>query len=155
MDSGYDDGRWRNGTMKIPMRDLMKEFKAFAFKGNMIDLAVAVVIATAFSAVIGSLVKDVFMEGISWLSRLLGGTPGANTGYQSWAPGGIRIGAFLGELVNFLLIALVVFIVMVKVLGAFIKKPAAPATKVCPRCISDIPVAATRCKFCTSDLALK
>jgi large conductance mechanosensitive channel len=141
--------------MKVPLRDLVKEFKTFAFKGNMIDLAVAVVIGTAFGALISSLVKDVFMELIGWLTRLLGGDPHSKASYVTWAPGGVRLGAFLGELVNFLLIAAVVFIVVVKLLGYFLRRHADPTTRECPRCISEIPIKATRCKFCTSDLVLK
>ena len=58
---------------------------------------------------------------------------------------------FIGEVISFLLIAAVIFIVIVKLLGIFMKKPPPPPVKQCPRCISDVPIAATRCKFCTSD----
>jgi large conductance mechanosensitive channel len=140
--------------MKIPMSDLLKEFKAFAFKGNMIDLAVAVVIGTAFGAVVNSLVKNIFMPLLAFV------IPGKE-GYRTWAPGGIEIGAFIGEVINFLAIAAAVFLFVVKLMGTLVRKavppPATgmPVAKECPRCISEIPIRATRCKFCTSDLAVK
>jgi large conductance mechanosensitive channel len=142
--------------MKIPLRDLLKEFKAFAFKGNMLDLAVAVVIGGAFGAVISSLVKDVLMPSIAWLTKLIFGTSDWKSGYESWAPAGVKVGAFLGELVNFLLIAGAVFLVIVKILGMLVKKaappPGGPVVRECPMCISEIPIKATRCKFCTSEV---
>jgi len=126
---------------------MLDEFKAFAFKGNMIDLAVAVVIGTAFSNVIGSLVKDVVMPVISYIAPTEGG-------YKAWHLGHIMIGNFLGELLNFLIIALAVFLVMVKVIGMLMKKPAPPPpnTKDCPLCLSAIPIKATKCAHCTADL---
>jgi large conductance mechanosensitive channel len=138
--------------MKIPLRDLGKEFKAFAFKGNMIDLAVAVVIGTAFGAVVNSLVKNIFMP---LINLALGDKKGS---YQKdWTWGGVEVGVFVGEVVNFLLIALAVFIVIVKLLGMLVKKtiapPSGPAAKECPLCCSEIPIKAVRCKFCTSEVA--
>ncbi len=132
------------------MNKLWQEFKAFAFKGNMLDLAVAVVIGAAFAAVIGSLVKDVFMPAIAAITS---SAPGATIDYKDWAPHGIRIGAFLGELVNFLIVALVVFLILVKFVGALVKKSeAAPSTKECPLCLSTIPLKARKCAHCTADL---
>jgi large conductance mechanosensitive channel len=124
------------------------EFKAFAFKGNMIDLAIAVVVGTAFGKVIDSLVKNVLMPTISYLVPNEGG-------YTKWHLDRIEIGAFLGELVNFLIIALAVFLVLVKVIGSIAKKsapPPGPPTKECPLCLSTIPFAARKCAHCTADL---
>src|SRR5688572_4458526 len=110
------------------MKRLFFEFKEFALKGNMIDLAVAVVIGTAFGAVVNSLVKDIIMPIISLL------IPGKGD-YTAWQIGPIRVGAFLGEVLNFLVIALAVFIVIVKVMGYLMKRvapappPADPVTK--------------------------
>src|SRR3954469_20285038 len=85
------------------------EFKNFAFKGNMIDLAVAVVLGAAFAKVIDSIVKQIIMPLISYVD------PGKGHGYETWALGRVQIGPVLAELVNFLLVALAVFIVIVKV----------------------------------------
>src|SRR3954468_17204889 len=109
-----------NLHIKIQPRTLWEEFKNFAFKGNLIDLAVAVVIGAAFGAVVNSLVKDIVMPSISYLMP-------ANMNYTQWTLGKnpekpIKIGVFIGEIINFLIIALTVFIIMVKFLGALMKK---------------------------------
>jgi large conductance mechanosensitive channel len=85
------------------------EFKAFALKGNMIDLAVGVIIGAAFGKVIDSLVKHIFMPALSYV------TP--NQSYTEWHLGKLQVGLFLGELVNFTIVALAVFIAIVKVVG--------------------------------------
>jgi large conductance mechanosensitive channel len=134
---------------------LWQEFKAFAFKGNMIDLAVAVVIGTAFGKVISSLVADVIMPAISYLIP-------SNAEYTKWTIGpekGIAIGRFIGETISFLVIAAAVFLVIVKLLGLLMKKPvpplpaAGPLTKECPMCLSVIPIKARKCAHCTTELA--
>ncbi|HZL37331.1 MAG TPA: large conductance mechanosensitive channel protein MscL [Tepidisphaeraceae bacterium] len=129
---------------------LWAEFKAFAFKGNLIDLAVAVVIGAAFSKVIDAVVKDIIMPLVSYL------LPG-KAGYESWHLGRLMIGHLLAELLNFLIVAAAVFLVIVKLIGAIMKKSTAaaadePATKECPLCLSVIPAKATRCSQCTADL---
>jgi large conductance mechanosensitive channel len=129
---------------------LWDEFKAFAFKGNMLDLAIAVVIGVAFGKVISSLVSDVIMP-------LVGLIPLAKDGYQAWMLGPVKIGIFLGSLLDFLIVAAAVFLVLVKVIGSLTKKPAAPAApppavKECPMCLSVIPQKARKCAHCTSDL---
>jgi large conductance mechanosensitive channel len=103
---------------------LMNEFKAFAFKGNVIDLAVGVIIGGAFGKIIDSLVKHIIMPTVSLLM------PGEQ-GYLGWkvALGSKEIpyGLFIGEIVNFLIVALALFVVMVKLLGALMRsKEAAP-----------------------------
>jgi len=135
---------------------LWAEFKNFAFKGNMIDLAVAVVIGAAFAKVIDAIVKGVIMPLISYVDM---GKAGG--GYQTWQIGRIQIGNVLAELLNFTLVALAVFIVIVKLLGALMKKAAPPAepgeptSKECPRCLMQIPFKATKCGHCTSDLPVE
>jgi large conductance mechanosensitive channel len=136
-------------------RNLWAEFKAFAMKGNMIDLAVAVVIGGAFGAIISSLVADIIMPAVSYILP-------AGMAYEAWTIGNpekpIRIGKFLAAVVNFLIVALSVFIVVVKLVGSVMKraagtpKPSEPTTKECPRCLSVIALKATRCPQCTSDL---
>jgi large conductance mechanosensitive channel len=130
---------------------LWQEFKAFALKGNFVDLAVAVVLGAATTGVINSLVKNVIMPALDYLA------PSSAGSYRTWHLGKIEIGLFLGELVNFLVIAIVLFLIMVKLLGT-IQKAAAPpadgepATKECPLCLSVIPFKARKCAHCTADL---
>jgi large conductance mechanosensitive channel len=139
--------------MECDMRSLWNEFREFAFKGNMIDLAVAVVIGGAFGAVVNSLVKHVIMPVLSYVIPTQGG-------YMAWHIGRIQIGLFLGEIVNFVIIAAAVFVVIVKVMGALMKRamppPAAgePTTKECPFCLSVIPIKARKCGHCTSELTV-
>jgi large conductance mechanosensitive channel len=130
---------------------LLGEFKKFALKGNVIDLAVAVIIGGAFGKVITSLVDNVLMPVIGYIS------PGPE-GYQSWHIGKVMVGKFLGDVVNFLIIAVAMFLLLVKFLGAIQKaspwsKPEEPATKECPLCLSVIPYRARRCAHCTADLS--
>src|SRR5262245_18507911 len=123
---------------------LWNEFRTFAFKGNLIDLAVAVVIGVAFGAVITSLVKNIIMPALSYVA------PGEGS-YRAWQLGRSEIGAFLAEVVNFLLISAAVFLVVVKVLRSLLKRArpvpavAEPVTKECPLCLSVIPLKAVRC----------
>src|SRR5687767_13332355 len=137
--------------MTKSLSTLWSEFKTFAFKGNLIDLSVAVVLGAAFGAVVNSLVKNIVMPLISYVIPTEGG-------YRAWHIGRIEVGVFLGELLNFAIVALAIFLVMVKVLGNIVKRvapppdPAAPTTKECPFCLSAIPLRAVRCGHCTSDL---
>lgn len=133
------------------MKGLWQEFRNFAFKGNMIDLAVAVVIGAAFGAVISSLVKDIIMPLLSYVIPNQGG-------YLAWHIGRLKIGAFLSEVLNFLIVALAVFLMMVKMIGYLLKRaapppaPAEPITKECPFCLMVIPIKASKCGHCTSEL---
>lgn len=132
----------------LDMKRFWTEFKAFSIKGNMLDLAVAVVLGTAFTAVITALVKNVIMPAVSYVQP-------AGGGYKTWQIGKIEIGAFLGEVVNFLIIALVLFIVIVKIVGSIRKHnapPPEPTTKECPLCCSTIPARAVKCPQCTGDI---
>ena len=133
------------------MKETWQEFKKFALKGNLLDLAVAVVIGTAFTAVVNSLVKNILMPLLSYV------TP-AEGGYRAWHIGRVEVGVFLAEVVNFLIIALVVFLVVVKVIGGLIRRAAPPpspaeaVTKECPFCLLTVPVRARKCSHCTADL---
>ena len=134
----------------MKLAGLWQEFKAFAFKGNFIDLAVAVVLGGAIGGVVNSLAKDVLMQLASYL------TPGIE-GYQDWKLGRVEIGAFLGNLSNFLIIALAMFLVVVKLMGTIQRSilpagPDEPTTKECPLCLSTIPIKARKCAQCTADL---
>lgn len=129
---------------------LMSEFKAFVAKGNVVDLAVAVVVGGAFGKIVDAFVKGLVMPMVEWILP-------KGTLWEQWALGPFRIGMLLDATLHFLLIALVVFLVFVKGLarltqGRETKAATPPATKTCPRCLENVPAAATRCKHCTSEL---
>jgi large conductance mechanosensitive channel len=129
---------------------MFKGFRDFILRGNVIDLAVAVIIGAAFTAIVTSLTEKI-------INPLLGAVIGKpNFGYLVGHVNGgeIRYGDFLTAIINFLLIAAVVYFFLVIPTQYLLKKfnPAVaepPATKPCPQCLGDIPLAATRCKFCT------
>ncbi len=128
---------------------MLKGFRDFILRGNVMDLAVAVIIGAAFTAIVTALTEKV-------INPLLGAVIGKpNFGYLVGHINGgeIKYGDFLTAIVNFLLIAAVVYFFLVLPTQHLVKKfnPVLPAaaTKPCPQCLSDIPVAATRCKFCT------
>ena len=200
--------------MKLSVKQMLAEFKSFAFKGNMIDLAVAVVIGAAFSNVIHAMVTDIINPAISYAvtgvkeasntATLVthsvaskigvttqpattepsttqsvvqggsagggsgsggggGGTPAANEPTNAinfdWKWGRFLIGDFVGAIINFIILAFAVFILFVKVSGTVVKivggtpAPSEPTTKECPRCLSIIPIKATKCAHCTADLS--
>lgn len=124
---------------------MIKEFRDFVLRGNVLDLAVAVVIGAAFTAIVTSLVDNI----INPIIGALVGTPD----FSDVVAGPLRIGAFLNSVISFLLIALVVFFVFVKPVNAMMKRvkrdDGAPSTKQCPECLADIPAAARRCQYCT------
>ena len=108
---------------------LLEEFKAFAFKGNVIDLAVAVVIGAAFTKVITSLVDNVIMPILSYV------TPSQD--YTEWMLGKIRIGAFFGDVVSFIILAAAVFIVIVKAVGFLMRQAEKPKVAAPPALTKD------------------
>ncbi len=123
---------------------MLKGFKDFLLRGNVIDLAVAVVIGAAFTAVVTSFVDSI----INPLIASIGGQPD----FSGYTAGPILIGNFVNALITFLITAAVVFFVIVKPMNAAVKryqKPDAPSTKQCPECLADIPAAARRCQYCT------
>ena len=126
------------------------EFKGFALKGNVLELATAVVIGGAFQSVVNGLVEHIVMPILGYV------TPRAET-YADWTIGRIEVGAFLASLINFLMVAAALFLVIRKIVGSIRKAidppdPARPTTKECPYCLSKIPDPATRCAYCTSEL---
>ena len=128
---------------------LRDEFKAFIMKGNVIDLAVAVVVGGAFGKIVTAFVEGIVMPLVTMVLP-------ANIKWEEWVFGKFRIGAVLGATVNFLIIALVIFLVLIKLLGKLVKKEgipvAPPTTKECPACLEQVPLKATRCKYCTSQI---
>ena len=129
---------------------VIKDFGTFIKKGNVVDLAVAVVIGAAFGKIVSAAVSDLVMPLVNAV------VPQGD--WRKWevSPLHFRLGDFLGTVVDFLIVAFVVFMVMVKLVGAATRKtaPAAvPATKTCPECLETVPIAARRCRACTSVLA--
>jgi large conductance mechanosensitive channel len=133
---------------------MLREFRSFVLRGNLVDLAIAVVVGTAFTAVVNALVRDM----ITPLVAAVGGKP--NFGALAFTINDSRFpyGDFLNALLTFLIVAAVVFFVVIKPVNALLER-LRPARKVdqptreCPECLSDVPVAAKRCAFCTSALA--
>ena len=142
---------------------MVKEFKAFVAKGNVLDLAVAVIIGGAFGAIVTSFVNDVIMPPIGLILgkvdfkelfvALDGKTYATLADAKKAAAPVIAYGTFMNTVVNFLIVAFVVFLVVQS--AAKMKKPAPaadPTTKECPFCASMIPIKAVRCPLCTSEL---
>jgi large conductance mechanosensitive channel len=145
---------------------LVKEFKEFAMRGNVIDLAVGVIIGAAFGKVITSLVNDIIMPPVG---KLMGGANFADkfvtlsgAEYKSLAEARaagapvIAYGSFVNVILDFLIVAFCIFM-LVKGINALKKKPAptpasGPVSKDCPRCLMTIPITATRCGHCCVDL---
>jgi len=131
---------------------MLKEFKEFVMRGNVLDLAVAVIIGGAFGKIIGSLVNDILMP---LIGLVMGGV---NFSELSFMVGEavVKWGAFVQAIVDFVIIAFVIFMI-VKSANATKKKekpapPAEPTTKDCPYCFTTIAIKATRCPNCTSEL---
>ncbi|HVG26860.1 MAG TPA: large conductance mechanosensitive channel protein MscL [Acidobacteriaceae bacterium] len=128
---------------------MLKGFRDFILRGNVIDLAVAVIIGAAFTGIITALTSNI----INPLLGALIGKPNFDYLVGHVNGGEIKYGTFITAIINFLLIAAVVYFFLILPTQYLMKRlfPAivAPTTKPCPQCLSDVPVAATRCKFCT------
>ena len=130
-----------------------KDFRDFLFRGNIVDLAVGVVIGASFGKIVSSFVDNLVMPLVgfvtpsgTWKDLKLEPLPGLK----------FNVGLVMGSLVDFLIVATVVFFVLVKLVGGLKKKefaPPAPASKPCPECLETVPALAKRCKFCASSLA--
>jgi len=150
---------------------MLKEFKEFAFRGNVVDMAVGIIIGAAFGTIVKSLVDDVIMPPIGLLLSgvdfanffilLKAGSPAAP--YPSLADaqaaGAVTInyGVFINAVISFLIVALVVFL-LIRSINQIRREeeapPAEPTTKECPYCLSTIPIKAIRCAHCTSELSV-
>ena len=144
---------------------MWKEFKEFALKGNAVDLAIGVIIGAAFGAIVASLVSDIMMPPIgkalggvdfSNLFVVLGdGTYASLADAQKAGAATVNYGVFLNKLINFLIVAFVLFMV-VKAMNRMKREAPAPAPapteKECPQCATSIPIKAKRCPHCTSNL---
>ena len=147
------------------MKKMMEEYKKFALKGNMIDLAVGVIVGGAFNSIVTSLVNDIFMPVLSlftgkldfanWFIALDGNKYLTIAEAQEAGAATLNYGNFISGVINFIIMAFVVFM-LVKAINKLKKdepaKPVAPTTKKCPFCKTDIPLEATKCPHCTSTL---
>ena len=145
---------------------MLKEFKEFAMRGNVVDMAVGIIIGAAFGKIVSSFVSDVLMPPIG---ILLGGVDFSEifinlsgveyatlAAAQEAGAATINIGVFFNTIIDFLIVAFAIFLV-IRTMNRMKKQeetaPEAPTTKECPYCLSSIPIKATRCAHCTAELA--
>jgi large conductance mechanosensitive channel len=141
---------------------MLKDFKTFITRGNVLDLAVAVVIGGAFGKVVTSFVDDVLMPPLGLLLGpvdfrdrfidLSGTSPATLAQAEATGAAVLRYGLFINAIVNFLIVAFAIFLVLRSV-RRFLPAPPAPDARECPHCLSPIPLRATRCRHCGSDVA--
>jgi len=144
---------------------MLEEFKKFALRGNVVDMAVGIIIGAAFGKIVSSLVKDVIMPPIG---KLMGNVDFASlfvnlgeapydtlAAAQAAGAPTINYGIFINTVLDFIIVAFAIFMA-VQGMNSMKKKeqaaPAPPTAKDCPECLSEIPIAARRCKYCTSDV---
>jgi large conductance mechanosensitive channel len=144
---------------------LFKEFKKFALRGNVLDLAIGIIIGGAFSTIVNSFVADILMPPIGMLLgnadlselyvNLSGGTYESLAAAQEAGAATINYGLFINSIVDFTIIAFALFLIVRQVnrlQREEEEQPAEPTTKECPHCLTEIPIGATRCPHCTSQL---
>ena len=145
---------------------MLKEFKEFAMKGNVVDMAIGIIIGGAFGQIVSSMVGDILMPPIGLLMgrvnfsslyvNLSGGTFDSLAKAKEAGAATINYGLFLNTVINFIIVAFVIFM-LVKQMNRLKKAEApapaaAPTTKDCPACLSHVPLKATRCAYCTGEL---
>jgi large conductance mechanosensitive channel len=133
---------------------MLRDFREFILRGNLVDLAVAVVIGAAFGAVVAALVKDL----VTPLIAAIGGKPDFSSLSFTINKSKFLYGDFINAIITFLIIAAVVFFLVIKPVNALLarlrpERAVDQETRACPQCLSDIPVGARRCAFCTSEVA--
>ncbi len=144
---------------------MIKEFKDFIMRGNVLDLAVGIVIGAAFASVINSLVNDIIMPPIGFMLggvnfgdlfiSLDGQDYASLTAAQDAGAATINYGLFINAIITFLIVSFIIFLIIKSVNNmqrAEVEAPAAPTTKECPFCLSTIALNASRCPHCTSQL---
>ena len=150
---------------------MLKEFREFALRGNVLDMAVGIIIGASFSTIVNSLVDNILMPPIGWLLggvdfgnyylTLKAGTPAGPYPSLADAQGAgavtINYGLFINAIISFLIVAIAMFLLIRSInrlQGAVEEEPtpSPPENKVCPYCMSSIPVKASRCPYCTSQL---
>jgi len=144
---------------------MLKEFREFAMRGNVVDMAVGIIIGAAFGKIISSLVADIIMPPIGVLLggvdfseiyvNLTGGEYASLAAAQEAGAATMNFGIFINTVIDFAIIAFAIFMV-IRAMNRMKRQeeaaPAEPTTKECPRCLSEIPIKATRCGHCTSEL---
>jgi large conductance mechanosensitive channel len=143
---------------------MLKEFREFAMRGNVVDMAVGIIIGAAFGKIISSLVSDIIMPPIGVLLggvdfseiyvNLSGGDYATLAAAQEAGAATMNFGVFINTILDFVIVAFAIFLV-IRAMNRMKRKEEAPAevtTKECPRCLSEIPIKATRCAHCTTDL---
>lgn len=134
---------------------MLQGFKQFILRGNVLDLAVAVVIGAAFGAVVASFVQDLLTP----LIAAAVGQPDFSALAADVNGSKVMYGKFLNALLSFLMVAAALYFFVIAPVNAYVERrrrgeaPADPATKKCPECLSEIPIAARRCAFCTAPVA--
>ncbi len=144
---------------------MLKQFKKFALRGNIIDLAIGIIIGSAFSNIVSSFVSDILMPPIGLLLgnadfsdffiNLSGGRYESLAAAEEAGAATINYGLFFNTIIDFIIIALALFLIVRQINRLERKeeeKPAEPTTKTCPYCMTEIPIEATRCPHCTSHL---
>ena len=131
----------------------MRDFREFLLRGNLVDMAVGIVIGVAFAAVVTALVGDI----ITPIIAAIGGQPNFNDLSFTINKSHFLYGAFIDSLISFLVIAAAVFFLVVKPVNALMARrktepPVDATTRACPECLSEIPIAARRCAFCTAEV---
>ena len=128
---------------------MLKEFREFAIRGNVMDLAVAVIIGGAFGKIITSFVEDVLMP---LIGLVLGGINFSEQAIPLGGDAALRWGAFVQSIIDFVIIAFVIFLLVRAMNRLKREEPVTPTTKECPHCFTTIPLKAARCPNCTSQL---
>lgn len=151
------------------MKNIAKEFKQFVMRGNVIDMAVGIIIGGAFTKIVNSMVADILMPPLglllgqvdfsNWFVVIKAGKDGARdfatmAAAQDAGATTLNLGLFLNAIISFIIVAFCIFILIkaINKLNNPAPAPAAPATKKCPFCCSDIALEATRCPHCTSEI---
>ncbi len=150
---------------------MLKDFKTFIAKGNVVDMAVGIIIGVSFSAIVSSFVKDIIMPPIGLAMGKIdfanmafvlkqGSTPGPYSSLAAAQTAGavtMNYGLFINTIISFLIIAAVIFFLVIRPMVRMqapkkVVAPASPTTKDCPYCATSIPIKATRCPNCTSEI---
>jgi large conductance mechanosensitive channel len=144
---------------------MLKEFKEFAMRGNVLDMAIGIIIGAAFGRIITSVVSDIIMPPIGLLLgkvdfgnlyvNLSGGTYNSLADAKAAGAATLNYGMFINAIIDFIIVAFVIFM-LVRQINRLKRQPetvpATPTTKDCPYCLSAVPLKATRCPYCTSEL---
>ena len=143
-------------------KGMLGEFKEFVMRGNVMDMAIGVIIGGAFGTIVTSLIEDIIMPVISlatggldfnnWFVSLDGSKYATLEAAKEAGAATLNYGAFITTILNFIILAFVIFMIVKGINKLHKKEEAAPTTKKCPFCKSDIPIEATKCPHCTSDI---